>query len=134
MDKQPLEEDFDKTIEELRSSINKTVEHLYGSIQEYLTSTIDLPKLLKMLEEVGLSGIMGIGTTPMPGMDYYLVLGLNKTATNSEIKERYLEIMKKIHPDVSGKEMTFLTTLVNTAYDMIWEERNIKRNKGGDVE
>ena len=33
-------------------------------------------------------------------MNHYEVLGIKKTATTSEIKEAYKELVKKYHPDI----------------------------------
>jgi hypothetical protein len=36
------------------------------------------------------------------GFDAYRVLGLEKTATDGEVKTRYRELLKKLHPDTAG--------------------------------
>jgi DnaJ like chaperone protein len=63
-------------------------------------------------------------------IEYYNVLGLNRTATREEIKRRYLELSTKYHPDkVShlGKELIDLAhrkfTDINAAYEKIQKER-----------
>lgn len=122
---QPVNKIFNKVIKDLRDGIDGAMLHLQEGMQEYLSNTIDLPKLLNMIQKMGLSNIIGIQTTPMPGVDYYKVLGLDKTASNDEVKERYREIMNKLHPDKAGDEMTFLATVVNTAYGIICKERGI---------
>jgi len=60
-----------------------------------------------------------------PGVDPYMVLGLDRSATDNEIKKRYRALMAKLHPDVSeGTE--FLCKLVTKSYELIWEERGRK--------
>jgi len=125
MEKQPLDKTFKKVIKDLQSGVNEATQHLQQGMEEYLNNAIDLPKLLKMIQEMGISGMMGMGTTPIPGMDYYKVLGLDKTSSNAQIKERYRNIVAKLHPDIAGEEMTFITALVNTAYSIICKERGI---------
>lgn len=125
MEKQPLDETFDKAIKELQGGIDKAMLHLQQGMEEYLSNAIDLPSLMKMVQRMGIANLMGMGATPMAGMDYYKVLGLEKTATDNEIKERYRVIMLKLHPDKAGKEMTFLASMVNVAYGMICKERGI---------
>jgi DnaJ-domain-containing protein 1 len=59
-----------------------------------------------------------------PGIDPYAVLGLTKNATDQEIKTRYRDLIKKLHPDVSGSEGTvFLFRMVLAAFEMIKKER-----------
>lgn len=125
MDKHPLGKTFDKITKDLQVSINNAMNHLQFSMQEYLANSIDANSLLRVIENLGLSSIIGVAETPISGLDYYKVLGLEKTASNEEVKERYRNIITKIHPDVSGREMTFLSVLVNTAYGMICKERRI---------
>lgn len=119
MEKHPLDDTFDKVTKDLRSGIDAAMLHLQQGMQEYLSDAIDLPKLLEMIKK------MGLLNTPAPKMDYYKILGLEKTASNDEVKERYRIIMDKIHPDIAGEEMTMLSALVNTAYSIICKERGI---------
>lgn len=125
MKEHPLNKTVEEVIKDLRSGIEAATLHLQQGMQEYLTNIIDLPSLLKMVQKMGIANLMGIQAAPMPGLDYYQILGLNKTASNDEVKQRYLEIMNKLHPDKAGDKMTFLATLVNTAYGMIKKERGI---------
>lgn len=82
---------------------------------------IDMPRFSQMFGRMAQAG-----TVPQ-GFDPYQVLGLDKSASDEEIKKRYREMMGKIHPDVAGKEMNFLAQIVNAAYEMICK-------KGGDDE
>ena len=53
------------------------------------------------------------------------MLGLEETASDEEIKKRYRELLKQLHPDtaaVSGTE--YLFNLLVTAYREIAKERN----------
>lgn len=125
--KHPLNDIFDKVMKDLEGGISGAMFHLQEGIQKWVTDTIDLPSLLKMIEGMGIPNIMGIATTPMPGMDYYKVLGLEKTATDDEVKERYRSLMFKLHPDQSEVEGTeFLYQMVIIAYGMIGKERGWK--------
>lgn len=121
----PLNSVFSKASQDLRSGIESAMLHLKQGMQEYLADTIDLRKLLKMVEGMGIPNIAGMVGTSIPGLDYYKVLGLEKTASNNEIKQRYREIMNKLHPDKAGQEMAFLAALVNVAYQTICKEREI---------
>jgi len=74
---------------------------------------------------------MGIDLSQVPdplgrhdGFDPYRVLGLEKTATDEEVKKRYREMLIKLHPDTAGVRGTdFLLQLMIAAYQQIAKER-----------
>ncbi len=58
------------------------------------------------------------------GFDPYRVLGLEKTATDEEVKKRYRELLIKLHPDTAGVKGTdFLLQMMIAAYQQIARER-----------
>lgn len=55
-------------------------------------------------------------------MNHYEVLGIKKTATTSEIKEAYKELVKKYHPDIYPGDKSYAekrTKEINIAYDVL---------------
>lgn len=122
---QPLNKTFDKVVKELQDGVNLAMLRLQEGMQAYLSNTINTSQLYKIIEGMGIPNIANLLQGNIPGFDPYRILGLDKTASNDEVKKRYLKIMAKIHPDISGEEMTFLTALVNDAYSMIRKERGI---------
>lgn len=74
---------------------------------------------------------MGIDPTGIPnmvgqpgGFDPYRVLGLEKSATDEEVKKRYRELLVKLHPDTAGVRGTdFLLQMMIAAYQRIEKER-----------
>ena len=55
--------------------------------------------------------------------DFYSVLGVNKSASQSDIKKAYFKLAKKYHPDVnktSGAKEKF--SEINTAYETLGDE------------
>jgi molecular chaperone DnaJ len=60
----------------------------------------------------------------MSKRDYYQVLGLNKNATQSDIKKSYKNLAKKSHPDVGGDEETFKE--ISEAYEILSDENKRK--------
>lgn len=74
---------------------------------------------------------MGIDLSQIPnlvgrtdGLDPYRVLGLEKTATDEEVKRRYRQLLIKLHPDTAGIRGTdFLLQMMIAAYRQIAKER-----------
>lgn len=80
---------------------------------------------------LGFVSSMGIDLSRMPcmvgqpqGFDPYRVLGLEKTASDEEVKKRYRQLLVKLHPDTAGVKGTdFLLQMVIAAYREISKER-----------
>lgn len=53
-------------------------------------------------------------------MDYYSVLGVEKSASQSEIKQAYRKLAMKHHPDRGGSSSAL--TLINEAYEVLGNE------------
>ena len=94
-------------------------------LDELMKGTLDPAKLVEMMKRMGidmsrLSGTMG----QVPGVDPYKVLGLDKSASDEEVKKRYHELLKKLHPDTAGTPGTeFLFQMVLAAYELIKKDR-----------
>jgi preprotein translocase subunit Sec63 len=74
----------------------------------------------------------GIGMDPdqlssagrQPGLDPYRVLGLDRSASDDEVKSRYRRLLHRLHPDTAGVAGSeFLLGMVVEAYRRISEER-----------
>ena len=91
-------------------------EEMQGMINDQLTG------LVKSLG-IDLSQLRGIASG-QTAFDPYRILGLDKSASDDEVKKRYRELLRKLHPDTSGTEGTaFLLQMVLAAYEMIKRER-----------
>ena len=94
-------------------------------LDELMKGTLDPARLAEMMKRMGidmsrLSGTMG----QVPGVDPYKVLGLDKSASDEEVKKRYHELLKKLHPDTAGTPGTeFLFQMVLAAYELIKKDR-----------
>lgn len=99
-------------------------------VQGLLTPDM-LASLMGMMQQ-SLRGMgIDIGQVPgmigqQPGLDPYKVLGLDKSASDEVVKQRYLELISRLHPDRAGSGFDFLAALVNAAYQAICQQRGIK--------
>ena len=73
---------------------------------------------------------MGIDLSQLQGMmsgqmavDPYRILGLDKSASDEEVKKRYRERLRQFHPDTAGPGMEFHLQAVLAAYELIRRER-----------
>lgn len=81
-------------------------------------------QMQRLLLQFGpLLGSMGTGA--QPGAQAYAILGLDPTATDEEVRARYRELAKRLHPDVAGKATEHLFRLVQMAYEQVAKERGL---------
>ena len=101
-------------------------------IQDLLKDAFDTRKMMRFIRSMGIdmsqfSQMFGhmaqTGTMPQ-GFDAYRTLGLDKEASDEEVKHRYRELVRRLHPDTAGIEgTTFLLQVVLAAYNLIEKER-----------
>ena len=51
--------------------------------------------------------------------DYYETLGIDRNASDDEIKKAYRKLSRKYHPDIAGPEFEDKFKEVNNAYDVL---------------
>lgn len=93
-------------------------------LQPRLAAVLDPLTLMDIIGSLGidLSAIGRQGT--LPGFDPYRVLGLERTASDADVKERYRDLVKLLHPDTAPAPGTdCLFGMVNAAYELIRKER-----------
>lgn len=62
------------------------------------------------------------------GKNYYEILGVSQNATKEEIRAKYIELVKKYHPDINTDEdATNKAQEINVAYDILSDE--VKRKE-----
>jgi DnaJ-class molecular chaperone len=94
-------------------------------LNELMKGAFDPVKLAELMKKMGvdpsqLSEMLG----KAPGFDPYLILGLDKSASDETVKKRYREFVRRLHPDTAGFEGTsFLLQIVMAAYETIRKER-----------
>jgi hypothetical protein len=103
------------------------LEETKGWTDGFLRGTLDPAKLMDLMRQMGvdfsqLTGMVG----QQPVFDPYQILGLDKSASDDEVKKRYRELVNKLHPDKSGTTGTsFLLQMVLAAYEIIKRERGL---------
>jgi len=90
-----------------------------------LQDSFDPEIFLRFVTSLGIDPSRIPGMVGMePGLDPYHILGLERTATDEEVKKRYREFLMKLHPDTAGVKGTdFLLEMVIAAYRQIAKER-----------
>jgi DnaJ-domain-containing protein 1 len=112
-----MQDAFRETQQKLAGAVGQMI---YELLSNLLKGGMDDPVIKLMLDSLKMGDIHHNGVS----FDPYRVLGLDKTATDHEIKRRYRELMRKLHPDTAGVKGTeFLVQVVNTAYAQISKER-----------
>ncbi len=90
-----------------------------------MREAIDPRRFLEFFRSSG-AGFAGFPEVPNgeARCDPYLILGLDRTATDEEVRKRYHNLVHKLHPDTAGVEGTErLFQMVLAAYEAIKRER-----------
>ena len=118
--------DYDK--EDLESKRNKDYEKYHS---DWSDDYEEFGARNYSKEEEKFKEALGEGTLP----DYYRILGVPQTATTSEIKTKYRQLAKKLHPDRSkNNETSDKMSEINKAYEVLSDkELREKYDKYFDV-
>ncbi len=99
------------------------MQELQGWINDILKDAFNPRKFTQFIRTMGidmsqLSGMVG------QQIDPYVILGLDKSASDEEVKKRYRDLLHRLHPDTAGFEGTSgLLQVVLAAYNLIKIER-----------
>ena len=119
-------EDLLKELEQLHRLVARSLEEeMQDWMKSILSGAFTPASLLYLAESLGinLSGVPG-ATAQQNGFDPYRVLGLERTDKDEAVKQRYRELLIKLHPDTAGVGGTsFLLQVVLAAYKQISKER-----------
>lgn len=120
-------------IEEGQIRLKRMEARLYGVICEEVQSWINdlLRDAFNPESFLRFVASLGIDLSRIPnlvgqqgGFDPYRVLGLEKSATDEDVKKRYRELLIKLHPDTARVRGTdFLLQMMIAAYQQIAKER-----------
>lgn len=115
----------DPTIRILRRWAEVLAKEMQQWVQDLLAVAFNPADLLQFVKAMGidvsrLTGMVG----EQAGLDPYRILGLERSASDEEVKRHYRELLHKLHPDTAGMQGTdFLLNLVVAAYEQIRRER-----------
>jgi len=120
-----MEDDIVKRLREQERILGTVRANVLGWMDDLLRDAFNPEAFLRY------AAGMGIDLSQVPnlvgrndGFDPYRVLGLEKTATDTEVKKRYRELLVKLHPDTAGVRGTdFLLQMMIAAYRQIARER-----------
>jgi DnaJ-domain-containing protein 1 len=120
-----MEGDFVSRLREQERILGEMCDNVLGWMDALLRDAFNPEAFLRY------AAGLGIDLSQAPNLvgqndvfDPYRVLGLEKTATDEEVRTRYRELLKKLHPDTAGVKGTdFLLQLMIAAYQQIARER-----------
>ena len=120
-----MEENFVKRLREQERILGEMRDNVLGWMDDLLRDAFNPESFLHYITNMGIDlsqvpNLVGQGN----GFNPYRVLGLEKTATDREVKKRYRELLVKLHPDTAGVRGTdFLLQMMIAAYREIAKER-----------
>jgi len=120
-----MEGDFVSRLREQERILGEMRDNVIGWMDDLLRDAFNPEAFLRYAAGLGidLSQVSDL-VRRNDGFDPYHVLGLEKTATDAEVRTRYRELLKKLHPDTAGIRGTdFLLQMMIAAYQQIAKER-----------
>ncbi len=99
---------------------------LQSFMAELFTSAADPATIIGFAQRLGMdmSGAGGSRPINQPALDPYRILGCDRTASKEFARRRYLDLLRKLHPDTAGISGTeYLTQMVTEAFRRICQER-----------
>ena len=96
-----------------------------GYIDTLMKDTFDPQKFMDFIRRSGISFTgLGATATQQTAVDPYKLVGLDKSASDQEVKTRFRQMFHKYHPDTAGVEGTdMLFQIIKGAYEAIKKER-----------
>jgi DnaJ-domain-containing protein 1 len=128
-----MENPFARIMQRGLEAMAEAMQEEMGKMSEQLVQGVLTPDMLASVMEMmrGAMGTIGFDIGKMqgmmgqqPGVDPYRVLGLERMASDDEVKRRYRELIHVLHPDKSGTPGTAtFFQMVNAAFQAISKER-----------
>ena len=121
-----MKEDFVSLLREQERLLGLMSDKAWGWMDDLLRDAFNPESFLRYAAALGID--LSHITSPVgrqEGFGAYRILGLEKTATLEEVKQRYRELLIKLHPDTAGVKGTeFLLQMVIAAYQQITKDRD----------
>lgn len=120
-----MEDDVVNKLRDMERILGELQDNGLGFIDDLLRQALDPEFFIRY------AASLGIDNSQVPNLvgrhndfDPYRVLGLEKTASDDEVKKRYRTLLVKLHPDTAGVSGTeFLLQIIIAAYRQIGMER-----------
>ena len=128
-----MENPFAKVMQRGLEAMTEAMQEEVGRMSQQLVQRVlrldTLSSLVGMMQQS--LGAMGFDMGKIPGMmgqesgfDPYKILGLERSASDEEVKQRYTKLLHILHPDKSGTPGTVLFfQMVRAAFETIKKER-----------
>ena len=99
-------------------------EEMQSWISDLMKDALDPAKIMSFIQGMRIDISQLSGAVGQLELDPYMILGLDRKATDEEVKKRCRALLFKLHPDTCGIEGTnFLVQMILTAYKTIERER-----------
>ena len=123
-----VEDDIVKRLRDMERILGEMQDSVLGWMDDLLRDAFNPESFLRYVASLGIDISQGPNTiSHSGGFDPYQLLCLDKTATDDEVKKRYRNLMRVLHPDTANSEGTnSLCQIVNKAYEQITRERRWK--------
>ena len=128
-----MENPFVKIVQRGFQAMAEALQEELGRMSQQLIQGMLTPDMLASVMGMmqGALGTIGFDIGKMlgmmgqqPGVDPYRVMGLERSASDNEIKKQYRELLHILHPDKSGTPGTGLFfQMVTAAFEAIRRER-----------
>ena len=120
-----MEEDIVRRLREMERILREMRDNGLGLMDDLLRDAFNPESFIRYAASMGIDLSQGPNLVTQPGgFDPYQLLGLEKTATEGEVRERYRKLVRVLHPDTAESEGTNrLCQVVNEAYQQILKDR-----------
>jgi DnaJ-domain-containing protein 1 len=119
-----MQEDLEQINQEMEKILQELQRYAMEKMEETAKKALD-PVIQQLLQNMGIdfSQIRGMASG-QTALDPYRIIGLDRSASDDEVKKRYRELVYLLHPDTSGAGGTeHLFQTVMAAFELIKKER-----------
>ena len=118
-------EDIVRRLREQERILGEMRDNVQGWMDDILRDAFNPESFLRYVASLGIDLSQGPNTVSRSkGLDPYQLLCLDKTATDEEVKKRYRNLVRVLHPDTAVTEGTeHLCQKITEAYQQIAKER-----------